>query len=123
MGWDTEGYRVSELGASTPWLPSNPPQSPGLGQCGSLLLMREPLAQDTSPEAERVMLDIYRQMPVWRKMEMVDDAIRTGRQLAMAGLRARYPNEGLQRLRRRLYAIALGEELAEEAYGPLEKIA
>lgn len=66
------------------------------------------------------MLDIYRQMPVWRKMEIVDDAIRTGRQLAMAGIRARYPHEGLQRLRRRLFAITLGEELAKETYGPLE---
>jgi hypothetical protein len=82
--------------------------------------MREPLVQDTSPEAEGVMLDIYRQMPVWRKMEIVDDAIRTGRQLAMAGIRARYPHEGLQRQRRRLFAITLGEDLAKETYGPLE---
>ena len=82
--------------------------------------MRESLFQDTSPEAENVMLDIYRRMPVRRKIELVDDAIRTGRQLAMAGLRSRHPHETLERLRRRLFGIMLGKDLAKKVYGPLD---
>jgi hypothetical protein len=80
----------------------------------------EPLSRDTSPAAEAVMLDIYRSMPVWRKLALVDDANRTARLLAMAGLRARHPGEPLFRLRRRLLGLVLGERTALEVYGPLE---
>jgi len=75
---------------------------------------------DTSPEAEAVMLAIYRRMPPWRKLELVDDAIVTSRLLAMAGLRRRHPDESPARLRRRLLGLVLGEELATRVYGPLD---
>ena len=79
-----------------------------------------PIFSDTSADAEAEMLRIYRDMPVWRKLELVDDAIRTSRQLAMAGLRSRHPDESLEKLRRRLLGLVLGEEMAAEIYGPLE---
>lgn len=44
----------------------------------------------------------------------------TARQLALAGLAQRHPNEPIERLRRRLFDLVLGSELAESAYGPLE---
>lgn len=59
-------------------------------------------------------------MPTWRKLQLVDDANRTARQLAMAGLRSRYPGEPLSRLRRRLLGLALGEDLASGIYGPID---
>ena len=74
---------------------------------------------DTSPEAEEVVLGVYRRMPPWRKLELVDDAIRTSRQLAMMGLRLRHPEESPARLQRRLLGLVLGEALAEKVYGPL----
>jgi len=80
----------------------------------------EPISRDTSLAAEAVMLDIYRRMPAWRKLELVDDANRTARQLAMAGLRARHPEESLPKLRRRLLGLVLGEAVATEVYGPLD---
>ena len=40
---------------------------------------RTRLYADTSADAERVLLDIYRRLPVWRKVEMVEDANRTAR--------------------------------------------
>ena len=80
-----------------------------------------PIFSDTSADAEAEMLRIYRDMPAWRKMELVEDAIRTNRQLAMAGLRSRHPGESLHRLRRRLLGLVLGEETATEVYGPLEE--
>ena len=55
------------------------------------------------------MIDLYRLMPAWRKAELVDDAIRTSRQLALAGLRRRYPDADADELRRRLVALVLGE--------------
>jgi hypothetical protein len=51
----------------------------------------------------------------------VDDANRAARQLAMAGLRSRYPGESLPRLRRRLLSLTLGEPLATEVYGTLDE--
>ncbi|MFN8178736.1 MAG: hypothetical protein U0167_12480 [bacterium] len=84
-------------------------------------MARQRLFADTTPEAEEVLLAIYREMPPWRKLELVDDAIRTSRQLAWAGLRHRYPDESVERLRRRLCGLVLGEELATKVYGPLDE--
>ncbi len=78
------------------------------------------LARDTDPVAEAVQLEIYRQMPGWRKIELVFEANAMSRALAMAGLRSRYPQAGPEELRRRLMGLLLGEELAARAYGPLE---
>jgi hypothetical protein len=66
------------------------------------------------------MLEIYRRMPSWRKMDLVDDANRTARQLAMVGLRSRHPEESLPKLRRRLLGLVLEEPTAIQVYGPLE---
>jgi hypothetical protein len=75
---------------------------------------------DTPVEVEEIALAIYRRMPAWRKVELVGDAIRTARHLAMVGLRSRYPNDPLSQLRRRLLGLVLGEEVATAIYGPLE---
>ena len=77
------------------------------------------LAEDTRPEAERVLLELLRDASPARKFAMVLSANRTGRLLAFAGLRERYPNESAARLRRRLADLWLGSELAARAYGPL----
>ena len=81
---------------------------------------RTRLYADTSADAEWVLLRIYRRMPTWRKVELVEDANRTARQLAMVGLQSRHRGEGLARLRRRLLGLVLGEETARKLYGPLD---
>lgn len=78
------------------------------------------LFRDTSPEAEEVLLELLRQAPPWRKLEMVGQMSHTVRTLALSGLRTRYPQAGEAELRRRLADLLLGPELAEQAYGPLE---
>jgi len=75
---------------------------------------------DTSPAAARVQIEIYRAMPGWRKWQLVGEAIDATRQVAVAGLRSRHPEESSERIRRRLASLCLGPELAERAYGPLE---
>lgn len=77
------------------------------------------LAQDTHPEAERVLLELLRGASPARKMAMVLDANRTSRLLTLTGLRERHPGESPVRLRRRLADAWLGAELAAKAYGPL----
>ncbi len=77
------------------------------------------LSSDTSPEAERVQIRIWREMPAWRKLELVAQMNATVRRLAMVGLRQRYPEAGEVELKRRLADLWLGGELATRVYGAL----
>ena len=61
-------------------------------------------------------------MPAWRKLQLVEDANRTAAHLAMMGLRDRHPGESIDRLRRRLVGLTLGEDLATKVYGSLDAI-
>ena len=81
---------------------------------------RRTLSRDTTPEAEAVQIEIFRRMPGARKLELVQEANRRARELALAGLRQRHPDAGPEELFRRLMDLTLGEELAEEVYGPLD---
>jgi len=77
------------------------------------------LADDTSPEAERVLLDLLRRATPARKFGMMVSAIVAGRELALAGLRERFPHDPPARILRRLADLWLGPDLAARAYGPL----
>ena len=56
---------------------------------------------DTSPEAERVLLELLRHAPAWRKLCMVEDTNRFLKDLLMAGLRQRFPQDPPAVFRRR----------------------
>jgi hypothetical protein len=73
---------------------------------------------DTSGDAERVQIEILRSMPSWRKFQLWNDLNMAMRQVALAGLRERFPSATPQELRRRLATILLGPELATQVYGP-----
>lgn len=73
---------------------------------------------DTTPEAEVVLVRLWRETPGWRKWELMEDLNRTARLLALDGLRRRYPDAEPEELRRRLADLLLGPELAAEVYGP-----
>jgi len=77
-----------------------------------------PKISDTSPEAERVQIAGLCSLPMWQKFELVSELIMTVRQLALAGLRERFPTATPEELQRRLATLCLGRELAEKAYGP-----
>ena len=75
------------------------------------------LAQDTSPEAERVLLRLWREMPAWRKMELVGEMYATVKAIARAGLALRFPHATSAELDRRLADQLLGRDLAARVYG------
>ena len=77
------------------------------------------LAEDTSPDAERVLIELWRRATPARKFAMIVSANRAGRALTTAGLRARFPQDSPAQLRRRLADLWLGPELAAKAYGPV----
>ena len=74
---------------------------------------------DASPEAERVLIELLRRTPTWQKLRMVEEANRSVRDLLIAGLRERFPQDPPEVLRRRFADLWLGPELAAAAYGPL----
>lgn len=78
-----------------------------------------PLFADTRPEAEAVLVNLLRQAPPWRKLQMVGQMNQTVCTLALSGLRQRHPHATAEELRRRLADMLLGPELAAQAYGPL----
>lgn len=76
------------------------------------------LAEDTSPEAERVLIELWRQASPARKMSLILDTTRSLQTFMLAGLRERHPNDPPARLRRRFADLWLGPELALRALGP-----
>jgi hypothetical protein len=73
---------------------------------------------DANPEAERVLIELLRQAPAWRKLQLADRMSSTVRGLSLAGLRARHPRASEAELRRRFADLYLGSELAAKVYGP-----
>ena len=51
-----------------------------------------PPLSDTSPEAERVLIDLYRRAPPWKKLRQVSELTRMVQELALCDIRRRYPN-------------------------------
>ncbi len=78
--------------------------------------LREALS-DTDPSSDLVRIRILREMPPRRKVELVEDANRTSRLLALAGIRARHPELSVEQQQRQLMDLVLGRELAEQVYG------
>jgi hypothetical protein len=72
---------------------------------------------DTHLKIEALQIQLLRELPPWRKMEMFVSLNAAARELAMAGLRRRYPNADNEEIRRRLADLLLGEELAQKVYG------
>ena len=75
-------------------------------------------AEDTDPDAERVLIRLLRGATPARRLALLLEANRTARTLALVGLRERYPNDSPAQLQRRLADLWLGPELAAKAYGP-----
>jgi hypothetical protein len=76
------------------------------------------LFPDTCPEAASVQLELLRQAPPWRKLELVGQMNQTLRTLALSGVCQRHPQATSQELRRHLANLLLGSGLAAKVYGP-----
>jgi hypothetical protein len=78
--------------------------------------MARTLSRDTTPEAEAVQLAALREMPPWRKLQLVEESCRAAIAMTEAGIRARHPEASEDEVRHRLRVAILGESLAEAAY-------
>jgi hypothetical protein len=77
----------------------------------------QPQSPDTDPAAERYLFDKLRNLPPWRKAEMLSVSTRAAYDLAMAGLRQRYPGAEELELRRRYAALVLGRDTSIALFG------
>ncbi len=75
------------------------------------------LFEDTPLEVERVLTDGYRRMSTARKIARVRDLNWTLQQLALAELRARFPDAEERTLRLRLAARTLDRSVMIAAFG------
>lgn len=77
------------------------------------------LAADTRQEVEDCQIELLRQMPAWRKLQLAGGMNRMVRTLALRGLQHRYPQASVTNLQRHLAEQRLGPALAARVYGPL----
>jgi hypothetical protein len=80
------------------------------------LVPRPPLALDTSPDVERLLIERWRHMSAAEKAAIVSDVTAAVYELALAGVRQRYPHASPREHFLRLAVITLGEPLARRAY-------
>ncbi len=72
---------------------------------------------DTDEAAERYLFERLRTLPAWRKAEMLSVSTRAACELAVTGLRQRYPAASADELRNRFAALVLGREASIEMFG------
>jgi hypothetical protein len=79
--------------------------------------MDEKRIQDTDPEARRVLIELARRTPVWKKFAQVAATTETCRAFAKAGIRRRHPNASEDEVKRRLAGVTLDRETVIKVYG------
>lgn len=75
------------------------------------------ILSDTNPVSEKILIEGFRKMPAWRKLELLSQMVDTCRLFALAGLRKRYPEASDGELKRRLASCFLERSLVMKAYG------
>lgn len=73
--------------------------------------------QDTAPEAERVLVEMTRRLPMWKRVEQLSNLIHAQRVLVLADLRRRYPNADADELHKRMAARLLPREDVIHIFG------
>jgi hypothetical protein len=76
-----------------------------------------PLWSDTHPEIEEMLIEAYRRMSAWEKLQRVCEMNEALRQLALADIRRRHPDADEHECRMRLASRWIDAELMRTAYG------
>ena len=75
------------------------------------------LSADTSPDAEAVLAEGMRKMPVWRKLRRVTEMNQLVQGLALADIRRRHPQADARELSMRLASRWLSPETMRRVWG------
>lgn len=79
--------------------------------------MAKRLFEDTDEATERKLIDLTRALPDWKKLNLLFSLIESGRQLALSGLRSRYPQATREELKKRYAALVLDRDTVMKVYG------
>ena len=77
--------------------------------------MTQTPSSDTDSAAERVLVETIRRAPVWKRIALASALTEATRALALADLRAQFPEASDEELRRRLALRLLTPEILETA--------
>lgn len=83
---------------------------------------RTPLSADTPLEVERRQIEAWRRMTPAQKLALAQQLSANVRQLALAGVRLRFPDASEREQSLRLAEVLLGRDLARAAYPELEAL-
>ncbi|OGR38404.1 MAG: hypothetical protein A2X29_03015 [Elusimicrobia bacterium GWA2_64_40] len=72
--------------------------------------------QDTSAKAQQIYFKTLREMPAWKKFQVMDGLNSSIREISLAGLRSRHPELSQRELLKAAAALWFGPELAGKAY-------
>jgi len=86
------------------------------------LAVDAPLARDTEPAIEQRQIDGWRRLSPADKLALVMRMNANVRQLAMAGVRQRYPAALPREQFLRLAQVTLGDELARKVYPEIDAL-
>ena len=81
-----------------------------------------PLADDTSLEIEARQVEGWRRMSVTEKAQLIASLSCAAREVALAGIRDRYPGASPREQFLRLAMLTLGAELARQAYPDIDRL-
>ena len=84
--------------------------------------MRPPLALDTDREAEQRQIEAWRAMSPREKAAIVSSLTAATYELALAGVRHRYPDDTPYKQFLRLAVVTLGADLARQAYPDIDRL-
>jgi hypothetical protein len=71
---------------------------------------------DTHPEAEAILMRLYRETPAWRKWELMCQLNEMAQGLAIQGFRDLHPNASESEIQRLLADLVLGKELSQHLH-------
>lgn len=77
----------------------------------------KPMAMDTPLEIEQMLIEGYRKMPTWKKLQQVGELNDLVRQLALNDIRRRHPQADERELKLRLASRWIEPELMLKAFG------
>jgi hypothetical protein len=86
------------------------------------IVVSKPLARDTSSEVERLQIARWREMSGAEKASIVSGLSRATHELALAGIRHRYPQADAREQFLRLAILNLGFDLARRAYPEIDRL-
>lgn len=84
--------------------------------------MSAPLADDTPRDIEQRQIDAWRRMTPTQKAELIVRTSQAARDMALAGIRDRYPQATPREQFLRLAILTLGRELASLAYPEIDRL-